>query len=68
MQPLIENSYYHGLTREDGTISGNIGIIIYPMDEEILIEISDDGQGIADCPPVFTCIILLWKLCVHVAI
>lgn len=47
LQPLIENAYYHGLTRDDGTISGTIGILIYPMDEEIVIEISDDGKGFA---------------------
>jgi sensor histidine kinase YesM len=47
LQPLIENSYYHGLTRDDGTITGNIGIVIYAMDEELVIEISDDGQGMS---------------------
>lgn len=45
LQPLIENSYYHGLTRDDGTIAGTIGIVIYPMEDEIVMEISDDGKG-----------------------
>lgn len=45
LQPLVENSYYHGLTREDGVIQGNISILIYPLNQELVIEISDDGIG-----------------------
>lgn len=47
LQPLAENSYYHGLIREDGTISGNIDLAIYEMDREIIIELSDNGIGIS---------------------
>ncbi len=47
LQPLVENAYYHGLTRDDGAIAGNIGILVYPLEEELVIEISDDGQGIS---------------------
>lgn len=45
LQPLVENSYYHGLTREDGVIQGSISILIYPLNDELVIEISDDGVG-----------------------
>ena len=45
LQPLVENSYYHGLVKENGQISGNIGIFIYMAEEEIIIEVSDDGAG-----------------------
>lgn len=44
--PIIENAYYHGLTNEDGDIIGSIDISIYTIDNEIVIEISDDGIGI----------------------
>ena len=47
LQPLAENSYYHGLTREDGSISGTIGLVIYEMNNEVIIELSDDGSGIS---------------------
>lgn len=45
LQPLMENSYYHGLSTDSGEIQGNIEILIYSMDEELIIEISDDGKG-----------------------
>lgn len=44
--PIIENAYYHGLTNEDGDIVGSIDISIYTINDEIVIEISDDGTGI----------------------
>ncbi len=47
LQPLVENSFYHGLTRDDGLIRGNITVMIYPIDSRIVMEISDDGKGIA---------------------
>ena len=47
LQPIVENSYYHGLTREDGEIRGSISLFIYPDDEELVLEISDDGEGIS---------------------
>lgn len=46
LQPLVENSYYHGLSRDDGVIFGTISVMIYALDEEIVIEISDDGRGL----------------------
>ena len=47
LQPLAENSYYHGLIQEDGTIRGNIDLAIYEMDRQIIIELSDNGIGIS---------------------
>ena len=44
--PLFENSFYHGLAQEDGVFRGKINIIIYSIENEINIEISDDGKGI----------------------
>lgn len=45
--PIVENSFYHGLSYEDGIFQGNIDISIYSLDEHIVIEISDDGKGIS---------------------
>ena len=46
LQPLVENAFFHGfsdnLSRNDATI----GIIIYSVGNEIIIEVSDNGQGI----------------------
>lgn len=47
LQPLAENSYYHGLIQEDGTIRGNIDLAIYEMNQQIIIELSDNGIGIS---------------------
>lgn len=44
--PIIENAYYHGLAKEDGDFYGSIDISIYTINNEIIIEISDDGTGI----------------------
>ncbi len=43
--PIVENSFYHGLSDDKGFISGTIDISIYSMDKNIIIEISDDGIG-----------------------
>ena len=48
LQPLMENSYYHGLSTDTGEIQGNIEILIYPLEEELIIEISDDGKGFSE--------------------
>ncbi len=44
--PIVENSFYHGLSNEDGIFQGNIDISIYSIKDKIIIEISDDGKGI----------------------
>lgn len=45
--PIVENSFYHGLSNEDDFFSGNIDISIYSIDQKIVVEISDDGKGIS---------------------
>lgn len=47
LQPLIENAIFHGLTDENGAIKGNINIIIYALENKIIIEVSDNGKGIS---------------------
>ncbi|HHV10981.1 MAG TPA: histidine kinase [Clostridiales bacterium] len=44
--PIVENSFYHGLSNEDGIFQGNIDISIYSIKDKIIIEISDNGKGI----------------------
>lgn len=46
LQPLIENSYYYGMLDEEGVMAGNIRILIYSSESKIIIEVSDDGNGI----------------------
>lgn len=48
LQPLVENSFYHGFGNTDQEICGNIVILIYEIDHELVIEVSDDGQGISE--------------------
>lgn len=45
LQPLIENSFFHGLTKPNGECGGSISVMIYEMEQRITIEISDDGKG-----------------------
>ncbi len=45
--PIVENSFYHGLSNEDDFFRGNIDISIYSIDQRIVVEISDDGKGIS---------------------
>lgn len=47
LQPLVENSYYYGLVNQDGVMEGNIDVFIYSQGERIIIEVSDDGNGIS---------------------
>ena len=50
LQPLVENAFLHGLTDENGVCRGSIGILIYELQEKIVIEVSDDGKGMSrDC-------------------
>ncbi len=53
LQPLIENSFYHGFFTEDSahgdkTPEGNIDVIIYSLQDEMVIEVSDNGNGMTD--------------------
>lgn len=47
LQPLIENSFLHGLTDENGVCQGSIDILIYEEGTSIVIEVSDDGKGMS---------------------
>ena len=47
LQPVVENSYHHGLMDlETGKVSGNIYIRSYLDNENIIINIRDDGCGV----------------------
>lgn len=48
LQPLVENAFYHGFKDLDRNQEGHLDIILYPIDENIIIEISDDGNGIEE--------------------
>ena len=43
---LVENSLFHGLLKDDGSISGSITVNVYINGGNIVIEESDDGAGI----------------------
>ncbi len=43
---LVENSLFHGLLKEDDSISGSITVNVYTNGAKIGIEESDDGTGI----------------------
>ena len=48
IQPLIENSLFHGLADEDtGEIAGNIYVSITEKENRILVEVRDDGRGMS---------------------
>ncbi|MBQ9065077.1 MAG: histidine kinase [Blautia sp.] len=47
LQPLAENSFYHGFPSLADGQEGHIDIVIYSIEDELVIEISDDGAGIA---------------------
>jgi len=46
LQPLVENSFYHGFANCQNEDIGYIDIIIYSTDTELVIEVSDNGTGI----------------------
>lgn len=49
IQPLVENSIFHGLAdEEEGSIAGEIDIDISGTAEEMVIGVTDDGVGITD--------------------
>ena len=46
IQPLVENSLFHGLASiESGDIAGNISIKVYQEGNRIIISVADDGMG-----------------------
>lgn len=46
LQPIVENSIYHGIERKVG--KGNLKIRISVSDERLRIRISDDGMGMSE--------------------
>ena len=47
LQPLVENAFYHGFGDMDIVLHGHIDIMIYAIEENLIIEVSDDGKGIS---------------------
>ncbi len=47
LQPLAENSFYHGFANLPEGTEGTIEVLIYSVDDQIVIEMSDNGSGIA---------------------
>ncbi|MDD3338533.1 MAG: histidine kinase [Lachnospiraceae bacterium] len=48
LQPLAENAFYHGFASLKDDEDGHISILIYSVEEQLIIEISDDGTGIPE--------------------
>ena len=46
LQPIVENSIYHGLEKKKG--KGNLSISCSHMEEKLFIHIEDDGAGISE--------------------
>lgn len=46
LQPIVENSIYHGIERKVG--KGHLRIKIYAVKDRLIIRISDDGMGISE--------------------
>jgi len=46
LQPIVENSIYHGIERKIG--KGHLVIRISASEERLYIRISDDGRGMTD--------------------
>ncbi|HBF39301.1 MAG TPA: hypothetical protein DDW50_18520 [Firmicutes bacterium] len=45
LQPIVENAIYHGV---EGLAQGEIKIYIDTVDENVIIEVSDNGRGISE--------------------
>lgn len=46
LQPIVENSIYHGIERKIG--KGHLKIKVYAVKGRLIIRVSDDGQGIQE--------------------
>ena len=44
LQPLVENSIYHGIKEKTG--SGSIRVTVYSDDDRLLLKVADNGVGI----------------------
>ncbi len=49
LQPLVENAIVHGILKKEG--KGNIWIRICRKDQEIIMEVADDGAGLCTEQP-----------------
>ncbi len=47
LQPLVENAYFHGFPDDSSISEASVGILIYSIDNEIIIEVSDNGIGMS---------------------
>jgi two-component system sensor histidine kinase YesM len=47
LQPLVENSIYHGIRIKDGK-SGKIKISAFRKDNDVYVEVEDNGSGMTD--------------------
>ncbi len=45
LQPLVENSFYHGFGNIEPDTQGQIDVLIYSIEQELIIEVSDNGLG-----------------------
>lgn len=45
LQPLVENAFFHGFPDDDSISNGSVGVFIYSIENEIIIEVSDNGRG-----------------------
>lgn len=48
LQPLVENAFFHGFNNKAENIEGNIDVMIYGSDNDIVIEVSDNGRGMTE--------------------
>lgn len=48
LQPLAENAFYHGFANLRKDQEGRIEVLIYSVDNSIVIELSDNGTGIPE--------------------
>mgnify|MGYP000137501049 CR=1 FL=1 len=46
LQPIVENCIYHGIKKKRGT--GKITIRAYRREQNLIIEVSDDGCGMPE--------------------
>lgn len=48
LQPLVENAFYHGFGQTLLKQEGFIDVLIYSVDNELVIEVSDNGAGMSE--------------------
>jgi len=48
LQPLVENAFYHGFGNNSLKQEGLIDVLIYSVENELVIEVSDNGAGMSE--------------------